>query len=153
LDNRLLVRVIRESQCVVRRSHVPFYANLPVKSDGRGRTDRHLSHAARPTTPLADGVGAEAERLDDSSRSPSVRDRGVLVIDVELGVYRARVVDGSRLALGGYLSEGVRVDGGLPDEHADEAVGTIRPYLVGGTLLSILLGVDAALLAGGLAML
>jgi hypothetical protein len=72
---------------------------------------------------------------------------------VELGVYRARVVDGSRPALGAYVSEGVRVDGGLPDTHADEAVATVRPYLIGGTLLSVLLGVDAALLAGGLAAL
>ena len=72
---------------------------------------------------------------------------------VEVGVYRARTVDGSRPSLGAYMAEGVGVDGGLPRDHAAEARSTVRPYLLGGVLLSVLLGVDAALLAGGLAAL
>ena len=72
---------------------------------------------------------------------------------VEVGVYRARTVDGSRPSLGAYMAEGVGVDGGLSRDHAAEARSTVRPYLLGGVLLSVLLGVDAALLAGGLAAL
>jgi uncharacterized membrane protein len=72
---------------------------------------------------------------------------------VEVGVYRARTVDGSRPSLGAYMAEGVGVDGGFPRDHAAEARSTVRPYLLGGVLLSVLLGVDAALLAGGLAAL
>ena len=78
---------------------------------------------------------------------------GVMNGLVEIGVYRARTVDGSRPSLGAYMAEGVGVDGGLPRDHAAEARSTVRPYLLGGVLLSVLLGVDAALLAGGLAAL
>ncbi|MBB6645569.1 copper resistance protein CopD [Halobellus sp. MBLA0160] len=78
---------------------------------------------------------------------------GVLNGVVELGVYRARTVDGSRPSFGAYMSKGVGVDGGFPREDADEALAAVRPYLTGGAVLSVLLGVDAALLAGGLAAL
>jgi len=72
---------------------------------------------------------------------------------VELGVYRARTVDGTRLSIGTYMTEGVRADGGLPASHAREALATVRPYLVVATGLSVLLAADAALLGGGLAAL
>ncbi len=78
---------------------------------------------------------------------------GVMNGLVEVGVYRARTVDGSRPSIGAYMSDGVYADGGLPRDYADEALAAVRPYLAGGTLLSVLLGVDAALLAGGLAAL
>ena len=76
---------------------------------------------------------------------------GIMNRLVEVGVYRARTVDGSRPSIGAYMAEGVGVDGGFPRDHAAEARSTVRPYLLGGVLLSVLLGVDAALLAGGLA--
>jgi hypothetical protein len=78
---------------------------------------------------------------------------GVLNGVVELGVYRARTVDGSRPSIGAYMGEGVGVDGGFPRESAEEALAALRPYLAIGTVLSVLLGVDAALLAGGVAVL
>jgi hypothetical protein len=78
---------------------------------------------------------------------------GVLNGVVEIGVYRARTVDGSRPSFAAYMSEGVGVGGGLRTEYADEALAAVRPYLAGGTVLSVLLAVDAALLAGGLAVL
>lgn len=78
---------------------------------------------------------------------------GVMNGLVELGVYRARTVDGTRLSLGTYMAEGVRADGGLPPGSAREALATVRPYLVVATGLSVLLAVDAALLGGGLGAL
>jgi len=78
---------------------------------------------------------------------------GVLNGLVELGIYRARTVDGSRPSFAAYMTDGVRADGGLPTEYTAEALTTVRPYLAGGTVLSVLLAVDAALLAGGLAAL
>lgn len=76
---------------------------------------------------------------------------GVLNGLVEMGVYRARTVDGSRPSFGAYMIDGVDADGGLPREYATEALATVRPYLAGATIVSVLLAVDAALLAGGLA--
>ena len=78
---------------------------------------------------------------------------GVLNGLVEMGVYRARTVDGSRPSIAAYMLDGVGADSGFPGGHAEEAVATLRPYLAGGTVLSVLLAVDAALLAGGLAAL
>lgn len=75
---------------------------------------------------------------------------GVLNGLVEAGVYSARTIDGSRPSFAAYMREGVDVDGGLPRAHAEEALATMRPYLAAGTVLSVLLAVDAALLAGGL---
>jgi uncharacterized membrane protein len=72
---------------------------------------------------------------------------------LELGVYRARTVDGTGLSLRTYMAEGVGAEGGLPRNRAGEVLATVRPYLVASAALSVLLAVDAALLAGGLAAL
>ena len=72
---------------------------------------------------------------------------------VELGIYRARTVDGTRLWLGTYMAEGVRADGGLPASSARDALSTVRTCLAVATCPSVLLAVDAALLGGGLAAL
>lgn len=58
---------------------------------------------------------------------------------VELGVYRARIVDGSRPSVATYMADGVRADGGLPSEYTAEALATVRPYLAGWAVLSVLL--------------
>jgi uncharacterized membrane protein len=72
---------------------------------------------------------------------------------VELGIYRARTVDGTRLSLGTYMAEGVRADGGLPAGSARDSLSTVRTCLAVATCPSVLLAVDAALLGGGLAAL
>jgi uncharacterized membrane protein len=67
---------------------------------------------------------------------------------VELGVYRMRQLHGDPPGIGAYMARGFSVD-----ESADVArlAGAGRPYLLGAAALSVLLLVDAALLAGGLA--
>jgi hypothetical protein len=78
---------------------------------------------------------------------------GVMNGLVEVGVLRARAVVGERPAFGTYMAEGVAADGGLPAGTGARALAAVRPYLLGATGLGVLLAVDAALLAGGLAAL
>lgn len=67
---------------------------------------------------------------------------------VELGVYRMQAPDGDGPALSAYMADGFSLDADV-DVVRRAAVG--RPYFLGSAGLSVLLLVDAALLAGGVA--
>lgn len=69
---------------------------------------------------------------------------------VELGVYRMRVADDSGMGFARHTVERFTLDS---DADARELAGVARPYVLAATALGVLLLVDAALLAGGLAAL
>ncbi|QZY00446.1 copper resistance protein CopD [Halobaculum rubrum] len=70
---------------------------------------------------------------------------GVMNGLVELGVYRMRMAEGSRMGLGRHTIERFGLD---DDADARGAAEVARPYVLAAAALGVLLLVDAALLAG-----
>ena len=68
---------------------------------------------------------------------------------VETGVYRMRTLDGDRIGVGEYMTEGFQVPTGVGVERL---AGAGRPYVLLSAALAVLLLADAALLAGGLSV-
>lgn len=73
---------------------------------------------------------------------------GLMNVVLEAGIYRMRTLGGDAVGVGRYMAEGfvLATDGGV-DVAARADAG--RPYVLAAAALSVLLLVDAALLAGG----
>ncbi|UIP00439.1 copper resistance protein CopD [Halobaculum sp. CBA1158] len=130
-----------------------------VTAQGLGRAVDLLLQVTRATGVVLPLTGAyQIWRLYPTSRLLGTT-RGHLVLGmlllwgvmnglVELGVYRMRVADGDPPGLARHTVERFGL-GADADPRA--LVGVARPYFLAATALTVLLLVDAALLAGGVA--